>query len=210
MLLLSPLLFPAYAATNNTFKYQEEDGTVWFTNRKPVGADFKRFEFVGYHGRPTATASCRGVTKKQLYSRAAQYDEILARYAQQFGVSKALIKAIIYVESCFDDQAVSAAGAQGLMQLMPSTAKWLGVSNPFDPNQNLRGGIQYFHRLQKKFENNDRLALAAYNAGPGAVRRYKGIPPYPETRSYVRRVMAKFKHFLVQDNGSRFAGNQAP
>ncbi len=118
---------------------------------------------------------------------AALAREIAGRY----GVDPELVTAIVSVESGFDPSAVSPKGAQGLMQLMPSTAATLGVTDPFDPLQNLDGGVRHLRSLLASYRGDRRLALAAYNAGAGAVARHKGVPPYRETRSYVRKVLTQ-------------------
>ncbi len=185
-------------AEQTTYQYQENDGTVWFTDHKPRGVNFHDFRFLGYYGRPPATASCRGVTPSIMSSRAAAYRRVIERAAERYGVSPLLVRAIISVESCFDRLARSVAGAQGLMQLMPGTAKSLGVDDVYDPVQNINGGIRYFSDLQRRYQNNNRLALAAYNAGPAAVDRFNGIPPYRETRSYVQKVLKRYREYVGQ------------
>lgn len=114
--------------------------------------------------------------------------ELIARVAQEEGVDEALVRAVVQVESGGNPHAVSPKGAMGLMQLMPRTAEAMGVSNPFDPEQNLRGGVRLLRGLLNEF-GDARLALAAYNAGGPAVRQYGGIPPYAETQKFVQRVM---------------------
>lgn len=121
-----------------------------------------------------------------IYSR---WGELIDRYAGRFGVDNELVAAVITHESGGDPNAVSPAGAIGLMQLMPSTAKALGVKKPFDPEENIRGGTKYLRSLLDRFNGDVRLALAAYNAGPGAVRKYKDVPPYAETRNYIKRIL---------------------
>jgi membrane-bound lytic murein transglycosylase B len=119
-----------------------------------------------------------------------QYAPIINAAAQQYGISPALIEAVMWQESRFNPKAVSRAGALGLMQLMPGTAQSLGV-NPLDPWQNVFGGAAYLRRQLDRFDNNVPLALAAYNAGPGAVIKYGGIPPFAETRNYVATIMRR-------------------
>jgi soluble lytic murein transglycosylase-like protein len=113
--------------------------------------------------------------------------------ARRHGLDPALVLAVVKVESAFRPQAVSPKGAQGLMQLMPPTARDLGVEDAFDPEQNLDGGARYLRQLLIRYKGDVKRALAAYNAGPGAVDRHKGIPPYRETRQYVRRVLDQYK-----------------
>ncbi|MEM7292831.1 MAG: lytic transglycosylase domain-containing protein [Pseudomonadota bacterium] len=183
----------------NTYIYKENDGTIWYTNKKPVGVERDKYKLVGVFGRPTASVSCRGMTPKRMEDRARQYESDINRYAKRYGVSHLLVKAIISVESCFDERAVSRAGARGLMQLMPQTAQYLGVSNSFDARENIYGGVRYYSEMQARFHYNDTLALAAYNAGPSAVEKYNGIPPFRETQNYVKRVLKKYREYLAQN-----------
>jgi soluble lytic murein transglycosylase-like protein len=115
---------------------------------------------------------------------------LITKAAATYGLAPELLAAVIQAESGGNAQAVSPAGAQGLMQLMPGTAAGLGVSNPFDPEQNVMGGAHYLRMQLDRFGGDVRLALAAYNAGPGAVQRYHGVPPYAETQHYVTRVLS--------------------
>jgi hypothetical protein len=116
-------------------------------------------------------------------------DSCVELASQKYDVPSDLIRAIIQAESGFRPHAVSSAGAQGLMQLMPGTAEDLGVENPFDIDQNIDGGVRYFKQMMDEFDGDVKLSLAAYNAGPGAVKRYDGVPPYRETLRYIRKVM---------------------
>ena len=117
------------------------------------------------------------------------YDLLIEQFATRSEVPAELVRAVVQVESGFDPAARSSVSAMGLMQLMPETAADLGVADPYDPADNLRGGITYLKRLLDQYDGNEEIALAAYNAGPGAVERYGNrVPPFPETRNYVRRV----------------------
>ena len=122
------------------------------------------------------------------------YDRIIREAARRHGLSEPLIKAIIKAESNFNPRAVSKKGAKGLMQIMPKNFNSLNIRNPFNPRENIMGGAKYFKHLHTRYKGKLPLALAAYNAGPQAVDRYKRIPPFPETRNYVEKVM---KYYYV-------------
>ncbi len=184
------------ALAEKTYIYKEADGTVWYSNIAPSSQDSTRYKLVDVKGRSTATASCKGMTKKKLANRAADYQDLIKQYSSEFRVDEKLVTAVIRNESCFDKSATSPAGAEGLMQLMPATARSLGVTDSFEPHQNLRGGVQYLSELVNRYHNNLALALAAYNAGPGAVAKYDGVPPYPETQKYIQRVMDSYRDYL--------------
>jgi len=116
------------------------------------------------------------------------YTSLIQQSAQKYGVDPALVRAVINTESSGNPRAVSKAGAMGLMQLMPSNVTESGVSDPFDPAQNIDAGTHQLSDLLSQFNGDTDLALAAYNAGPGAVKRYGGVPPYPETRNYIQKI----------------------
>jgi len=181
---------------DKTYIYKENDGTVWFTNVKPSSQDSTRYKLIEVKGRQTATRSCLGMNERRLNERAANYQQDIAKYAGEFQIDEKLVLAVIRNESCFDKAAVSSAGAEGLMQLMPATAISLGVTNSFSPQQNIRGGTQYLAELIRRYDNNITMALAAYNAGPGAVAKYDGVPPYPETQKYIEKVMKSYRTYL--------------
>ena len=125
------------------------------------------------------------------------YDPVIKKVAGKYRIDPALVHVIIRAESNYDSFAISDKGAMGLMQLMPATAKQYGVNNVFDSAQNIEGGVRYLKDLVKLYDGQTRLVLAAYNAGQEAVRRYKGIPPYPETKAYIGAIMRSYKKPLV-------------
>jgi len=130
----------------------------------------------------------RTATKPATGRRGTAYDDLITQNATRHGISADLVRAVIQAESGFNPRAVSPKGAMGLMQLMPATARDLGVVDPFQPADNIRGGVAYLSQLLTRFNQNVELALAAYNAGPERVERYDGVPPYRETRAYVKKI----------------------
>jgi len=136
--------------------------------------------------------ACYQSSAASIKRHAKRYQSAIQANSRRYNVDKNLIIAVITAESCFAEKARSHAGAQGLMQLIPATAKRFGVKNVYKPSQNIRGGTRYLRFLMKRFSGNMKYAVAAYNAGEGAVDRYSGIPPYRETKEYVRRVMAVY------------------
>lgn len=126
------------------------------------------------------------------------YDIIIESIADKYGVARGLVKAVMHTESSFNPYARSPVGAQGLMQLMPATARRFNVSNSYDPQQNIEGGVKYLSWLMRRFNGDLRLVLAAYNAGEGNVDKYGGIPPFKETQNYVKRVLDRYHGLYKQ------------
>ena len=168
-------------AVAQSFRFVAPDGTVHFTNA-PNDPRYQRMGVVS--GTQSHWLSLP--VGSQRY--AAEISDVAGRY----GVPQRLVEAVIRVESAFNSSAVSRKGARGLMQLMPATASVLGVRDAFNPRQNIDGGVRHLRGLIDRYPGDLRLALAAYNAGDQAVRAYNGVPPYPETKQYVERVLALY------------------
>lgn len=163
------------SAQADIYRYVDESGRLYFTN-VPLGSGWKLYLR----------------TPKPRKQPNSKWEALFEEVARRQGLDPALLKAVARVESNFNPRAVSHKGALGLMQLMPKTAEMVGVKNPFDPRENLEGAARFLKRLLLEF-GDLRKALAAYHAGPEAVRRYGDIPPYPETRRYVNQVLEYFK-----------------
>ena len=186
--LLMTCALPAQA--DDWIYVQRENGVRSFSDMKPERGSYTRLP---KHGRQTATASCTGLTEKSMQERAAMYAPIIQKVAARHGLEAKLVSAVIRVESCYDKKAVSRSGARGLMQLMPATALDLGVYDSFDPHQNIDGGVRYLAQMFQRFNKDVRLSLAAYNAGPQTVEAFQGVPPYPDTVSYVKRILKLYE-----------------
>ena len=184
--------FPGDSSADASFYKKEVNGVVHYTNINPKSKDFKRIAspWGTFRGTPK---SQRGYLNNHKYSD--KFDKHINQTARENGLDPLLVKAMIKVESNFNPDAVSPAGAMGVMQLMPGTAERVGVADAFDPEENINGGIKYLAMLMKLFNNNTTLAIAGYNAGENAVIKYGyKIPPYEETIEYVDRVYAHYDH----------------
>ena len=180
-------LFISATALAEVYIFKDANGRVLITNN-PNGAN--NFQLEKPHKPARNTVKVIRRQSSQLYPVRSRYDAIIKQLAHRLRLDAGLMKAVIHAESSFNPRAVSRAGAIGLMQLMPTTAKQYGVRNIMDPIQNMAAGGRHLKNLMNYYKDNTVLALAAYNAGQGAVRRYKGIPPYRETENYVRKVLS--------------------
>ncbi|WP_336366127.1 transglycosylase SLT domain-containing protein [Marinobacter sp. C2H3] len=173
----------ASSADATVYRYRDENGVVSYSGLQPRTATFDVIRFQCYACDPDSPIDWH---KTPLF--VTPYKDEVRAAARTYQVDPALVRAVIHAESGFNPEAVSPRGAEGLMQLMPDTARELGVANALEAAENIRGGVRYLAQMLKRFDGDVRLATAAYNAGPGAVTRYKGVPPYAETQAYVKRV----------------------
>jgi soluble lytic murein transglycosylase-like protein len=224
--LLAAVAGAGFPAVGGTFWSRERaDGVVEFTNKQPTGGRWK----VLFKTGPGKAAALRGATdlvppRDVSPARYSRYDQDIRDGQAFYGIPEAFMRAVIKTESDFDPHVVSSAGAQGLMQLLPSTARLMGVTDNFDPRQNIMGGARYLQVLARRFCRTPAAAsaggqpieqltvcspeekvkvVAAYHAGPGAVEKYGGMPPYETTRAYVAMVLRRYEQFrqLVSEPG---------
>ena len=171
----------SFQVSADIYKFIDSNGVINFTN-VPVSSNYKLY--------------IREIPDKNLYEDDnAEFDSLIKKASQKFGVDFPLVKAIIKVESNFNSRAVSTSGARGLMQIMPENFKKLCISDPFNPYQNIMGGTQHIQQLLAHYNGKLPLALAAYNAGLGVVDRYRSIPPFRETIDYVNKVMKQYSNY---------------
>lgn len=194
-ILLMLIVWAAPGAHAAIYIYQLPDGSRIISDHAMKSQSYKLIrssETVGGVGALAASQQHQVFRAKPSY-----YDRLILRMANEHALDPALVKAVMHVESHFNPYATSKKGASGLMQLMPKTAAIYGVTDIYDPVQNVSAGVQYLKHLSELYPNKPKLVLAAYNAGPRAVSRYKGVPPYRETRKYVKKVMKYKRRYAV-------------
>ncbi len=175
----------AHPSVAEVYFYRDKDGVMHFTNT-PSSQKYRPYFKEAYKYRVPAFSAD---------TDPAQYRRFIDEAARRHGISKALLKAIIKVESDYNPRAVSRKGAKGLMQIMPENFDVCDIENPFDPRQNIMGGTRFLKKLLEHFGGDLTKAVAAYNAGAGAVERCNGIPPFEETRNYVSKVLRLYRHY---------------
>jgi len=184
LIILIVFIFVPLLSWADIYRYEDAEGVLHFTDA-PTDKRFKIFMRDFQKDRRLRTTFGLG----KLLRSPLEFEPIINSCAQEFGVDKSLVKAVIHAESGYNPNALSSKGAAGLMQLMPSTAQDLNVNDSFNPADNIRGGVRYLRFLLDTFKGDEELALAAYNAGLSKVAKYRGIPPYNETRNYVSKVL---------------------
>lgn len=205
LLMCVVILLPvSFSHAGNLYILKNKDGEALLTNVRSDSrfSDYNKVEKkTWYPDSNMHTYSNWGSSEAAVYPSFSKnkdaYDSFIAQSASSYQLDHGLIKAIMHTESGFNPNARSRAGAQGLMQLMPPTARRFAVGNAFDPQQNIEGAAKYLSWLLKRFNYNTELALAAYNAGEGNVDKYRGIPPFRETQDYVRRVMSRYRNLYA-------------
>ncbi|MBS0170933.1 MAG: lytic transglycosylase domain-containing protein [Nitrospira sp.] len=195
VLLSATLLLTTAPIHAEVYQYIDANGTISLTN-VPNDSRYKRVT--------------SDLPRSRSVISARDLDPVIARHSRAHRLHPALIRAVIKTESDFDPLAVSHAGAVGLMQLMPQTARRLDVRDSYNPDENIGGGTKYLRQLLDRFNGNLPLALAAYNAGEQTVERYQGLPPIPETRQYVLKVLRYYRTFLTNDRLSSSRSYRAP
>jgi soluble lytic murein transglycosylase-like protein len=187
LLALAVGLCAARPAAAQIYVYEDENGVVHFSDTRHHDG-FHRHE-------PAERRGALSLGPTRASSGANRFDPLILRASREYRMSPGLVKAVIHVESKFDPRAISRRGARGLMQLMPPTARELGVHDPFNPWQNIDGGTRYLQQMVDRFDGDLRLGLAAYHAGPSRVVQYGGMPPYRATRQYVDRVLKLYRRY---------------
>jgi soluble lytic murein transglycosylase-like protein len=184
-------------ARADIYEYVDAEGVAHFTNVSGK-AGFRPMQFPGRTDRSLAPSRRPRDSSPE---RVTRYDAWLEEAAQLYELPVAFLRAVMRVESDFDPEVVSGDGAMGLMQLMPFTAQKMGVDDPFDPRQNILGGARFLRILANQWKGDLVLTVASYNAGPGAVERHRGVPPFKETRRYVNRVLQHYYAYRRAEAG---------
>ncbi len=191
------LASPGLPVSADIYSYTDDQGTVHFTNQPPKGKQRRKYKI--YLRTPPSRRARPGVvpilprdTNPTRYSR---FDASIREASRTFSIPEAFIRAVIRVESDYDPRVVSHAGAEGLMQLMPATAKRMNVNNSFDPHDNIMGGTRYLRYLANMFGGEMVLTIAGYHAGEGAVMKYNGVPPYSSTHGYIKKVLGHYHRY---------------
>lgn len=203
--LITTLLLFTTISHAGGYYFKKKNDVIHYTNVKPKENGYKKID--------NPWGSLKGSYKNRSYlgsfTYSDKYDDYIYRMAKYYKLDPLLIKAIVKVESNFDPDAVSPKGAMGIMQLMPVTASNYGVSNAYDPHENIKGGTKYFYKLMKMFNNNITLSLAGYNAGENAVIKYGySVPPYEETLAYVDSVYAHYSYLKKNKTGKKLEANK--
>ena len=186
LLLIVALFLPStVCADGKIYVYTDSHGVVRFSSKPPpAGVEARIFE-----GRKSGFSWYRGGKRPPARLFKHRYSTVIHSVAREYGVKTSLIRAVIHVESAFDPAAVSPKGALGLMQIMPFHLQSLGIEDPFEPSQNIQGGVKLLSKLLKQYDGDTKIMLAAYNAGENAVKKFNGIPPFSETQNYIRKVL---------------------
>jgi len=197
---------PSLAFAGGIFRYVEADGTVVYTNVPPKGAGARQARKVEGEFRPAPQASAPARVTTSSTKQLNAFDDIIDEMALKYRMPVHLVRAVMHAESAFNPNAVSHVGASGLMQLMPQTAREMYVKDIFDVRENIEGGTRYLRVLANEFDGDMVKMVAAYNAGPDAVRKYGGqVPPYAETQAYVRKVLSLYFQYKAQADGAKNA-----
>lgn len=193
-------MMPSLAFAGGIYKYVEADGTIVYTNVAPKsGGQARQARKVEGEFRPAPSPTSPARVTQNTSRQLTVFDEIIDEMAVKYRMPVNLVRAVMHAESAFDPNAVSHVGASGLMQLMPQTAREMYVKDIFDARENIEGGTRYLRVLANEFDGDMVKIVAAYNAGPEAVRKYNGqVPPYPETQAYVRKVISLYFQYKAQ------------
>jgi soluble lytic murein transglycosylase-like protein len=205
------LLVPLTAAAGNIYRYVDPDGTVVYTNVPPRGPKARTARRLEGEFRPAPAPEAPARINERTQISLTTFDALIDDAAVRYKIPINLVRAVMHAESAFDPTAVSVVGASGLMQLMPQTARDMYVKDIFDVKDNIEGGVRYLRVLANEFDGDMVKMVAAYNAGPDAVRRANGqVPPYPETQAYVRKVLQLYFQYKSQSEVARDDRRQGP